>query len=76
MFERNPESGDTTGMMFSGTLSEKLAFLKEIWYNQLCSHQVATFESVDFATAEAKVEYKHCRELNPDGNCTYFAPKE
>lgn len=74
-FEREPESGDTTGIMFSGTLSEKRAFLKEIWYNQLCGHPVATSESIDFATGQAKVERKFCRDINPDGNCPYYAPK-
>jgi hypothetical protein len=74
-FERDPQSEDTTGIMFSGTHSEKRSFLEDIWYNQLCSHEAARSESIDYATGKVTVEYKHCRDLNPDGKCVYYVPK-
>lgn len=75
MFERDPQSEDTTGIMFSGTRSEKRMFLEEIWYNQLCGHESAISTSIDYSTGKRNFERKHCREMNPDGECRYYAPK-
>lgn len=74
-FERDPRTEDTTGIMFSGTRSEKQSFLEEIWYNQLCGHESAISSSIDYATGRVETKHKFCRDINPDGKCTYYKPK-
>jgi len=74
-FERDPETADTFGIAFDGTLEEKKKFLRTIWYNHFCTHQESIYSENDPVTGEISVKFKHCHDVNKDGNCPLFVKK-
>ena len=75
-FKTDPNSADVTGVvgMENKSKSEKKFFLRTIWYNQYCTKSKSYYE--DHTTGITIQKYKHCREVNRDGNCSMFKYKE
>jgi len=74
-FERDPEIGDTSGIIFDGTFEEKRKFLQEIWHNQYCSNHNTLTIVKDPLTGKMGSKFPHCREINRNCDCSFFEAK-